>query len=401
LPNESSQTVSLAGFIGAGSLLDPKGKSGLATAVASMLDNGTAKRTKLQLAGDLERVSASVGFSGGTLSTSISGSMLAKDLDLGLTAMAEELREPSFPDAELAKFKHRWVDSIKQGEDDPGTRAERAFNHAVYPASHPYYELEPKDGIAEIESLSVADLKAFHDRYYGPNTTTVVVVGKVKPEAVVAKLEKLFDGWQSAEKVALSVPPVAAGAPKHVVVPMMDKTNVEILFGHAEGVKRKDPAFYATSLANDVLGGNTLTGRLGVKLRDEMGLTYGVYSSFGAGLGVGTWRASITVNPANADTAVKALKDEVSRFVTKGLTPQELAFAKSSFIGSQAQGLSTNGGMASSLSNIEFWGLGLDYWSRYPGLIQGVTLEQANTAARKLIAPAKANVVIVGPYQKK
>jgi zinc protease len=401
LPNESSQTVSVAGFIGAGGLLDPKGKSGLATAVASMLDNGTSKRTKLQLAGDLERVSASVGFSGGILSTTISGSMLAKDLDLGLTAMAEELRMPSFPETELAKMKHRWVDAIKQGEDDPSTRADRAFNHAVYPASHPYYELDPQDGIAEIEGLSVDDLKAFHSRYYGPNTTTLVVVGKVKPDAVVAKLEKLFDGWKRAEEAKLVVPPVAAGAPKQVVVPMMDKTNVEILFGHAEGVKRKDPAYYATSLANDVLGGNTLTGRLGVKLRDEMGLTYGVYSSFGAGLGVGTWRASITVNPANADTAVKALRDEVNRFVTKGLTPQELAFAKSSFIGSQAQGLSTNGGMASSLSNIEFWGLGLDYWSRYPGLIQGVTLEQANAAARKLIAPAKANVVIVGPYQKK
>ncbi|MNT87105.1 hypothetical protein D3C72_2274730 [compost metagenome] len=84
-----------------------------------------------------------------------------------------------------------------------------------------------------------------------------------------------------------------------------------------------------------------------------------------------------------------------------GISPQELAFAKSSFIGSQARSLATNGGMASSLSNIEFYGLGLDFWSRYPQLIQGVTLEQANEAARQLIAPAKAHVIIVGPYEEK
>jgi zinc protease len=222
----------------------------------------------------------------------------------------------------------------------------------------------------------------------------------VQPEAVIAKLEKLFDGWAPAEAVAQTLPEVSAGAPSRVVVPMMDKTNVEIMFGHAEAIKRKDPAYYAFALANDVLGGNTLTGRLGVKLRDEMGLTYGVYSSFSAGMGAGTWKASITVNPANTQTAVKALKGEVEQFLKSGLTAQELAFAKSSFIGSQAQGLSTNGGMASSLSNIEFYGLGLDYWSRYPGIIQAVTLDQANAAARKLIAPEKAHVVIVGPYKK-
>lgn len=401
LPNESSQTVAISGFVKAGSLVDPANEQGLASAVASMLDNGTAKRTKLQLASDLERHSASVGFSGGTLSTSISGSMLAKDLDLGLTALAEELREPSFPESELAKLKHRWVDSIKQDEDDPGTRAARAFNHAVYPKGHPYYDLDPAEAIADIERIGVDDLKRFHSRYYGPNNTTIVVVGKVKPDVVIAKLEKLFDGWQPADKVTAAIPDVPAGKPQQVVVPMMDKTNVEIMFGHAEAIKRKDPAYYAFALANDVLGGNTLTGRLGVKLRDEMGLTYGVYSSFSAGMGAGTWKADITVNPANTQTAVKALKGEVERFLKGGLTQQELAFAKSSFIGSQAHGLSTNGGMASSLSNIEFYGLGLDYWSRYPGIIQGVTLEQANAAARKLIAPDKANVVIVGPYQDK
>lgn len=401
LPNDTSETISLSGFVRAGSLLDPAEMEGLAGTVSSMLDNGTTKRTKLQLASDLERVSASVGFSGSAASTGISGSMLAKDLDLGLTALAEMLREPSFPDSELSKLKRRWIDSIKQSEDDPETRASRAFNQAVYPKGHPYYQHDAATSIAMIERIGVADLKRFHARYYGPNTTTLVVVGKVDPEQVVSKLDKLFAGWKAAEKVEAAIPEVAVGEARRVVVPMMDKTNVEILFGHGSALKRKDPGFYAFSLANDILGGGTLTSRLGVKLRDEMGLTYGVYSTFGAGLGAGSWRAGVTVNPANVKTTLNALRAEVDGFLKTGISPQELAYAKSSFIGSQAQGLATNGGMASSLSNIEFYGLGLDFWSRYPGLIQGVTLQQANEAARKLIAPGKAHVIIVGPYEDK
>ncbi|MFP5501343.1 MAG: M16 family metallopeptidase, partial [Candidatus Sericytochromatia bacterium] len=131
------------------------------------------------------------------------------------------------------------------------------------------------------------------------------------------------------------------------------------------------------------------------------GLTYGTYSTFAAGLGAGPWKAAITVNPANTETALGAMRQEIDHFLKGGITADELAFAKSAFIGQQAQGLATNGGMAGSLSNIEFYGLGLDYWSRYPQLIQGVTLEQANEAARKLIAPDRAHTVIVGPYQDK
>ncbi|MFN3429138.1 MAG: M16 family metallopeptidase, partial [Candidatus Sericytochromatia bacterium] len=127
----------------------------------------------------------------------------------------------------------------------------------------------------------------------------------------------------------------------------------------------------------------------------------GFHPRYRGGAGAGPWQAGVTVNPANADVAIKALRQELDQFLTQGITAQELAYAKSSFIGSQAQGLATNGGMASSLSNIEFYGLGLDYWAQYPGLIQGVTLAEANAAAKRLIDPARAHTVIVGPYQEK
>lgn len=393
----ASQTVAIDGYVHAGALADPPGKDGCAQAVAAMLDAGTARRNKLQLATDLETVSAGVDFSGGTATTGISGHCLAKDTTTTLATLVEMMREPAFPEAELSKLKSRWIAGIRQNEDQPGTRASRAFAQAIFPKGHPFYDLDAAEAIAQINAITPADLRAFHRRYYGPNATTLVVVGKVQARQVIADLERLFAGWGQAEAAPLEIPDVPAGPPKRIVVPMPDQTNVEIRFGHTAHIRRTSPDYYASSLANYILGGDPLTARLGLRLRDELGLTYGTYAGFAASLGAGPWKASITVNPANVPVATSELKGVIGSYLKSGATARELAFAKSSYIGSQAVGLASNSGMASSLSAIELYGLGLDHWARYPRLIDSVSLDQVNAAAKRLIHPESAHLILVGP----
>lgn len=400
LENKSNPTVAIDGFVRTGGVHDPRGQEGLAALTATMLDEGTTRRDKLAIARELETVGSSVGFGGGIESTTISGRSLAKNLDLTLGVLAEELMQPAFPATELAKAKANWIARIKQAEDQPDTQAERAFNHAVYPAGHPYYDLAPADQIKAIESLTVADLQGFHASHFGPNAMTLTVVGDVKAEAVFTKLEQLFATWRAVKVQPTEIPDVTTIAASKAVVPMMDKTNVAIVYGNPTPIRRKDPRYYAAKLANYVLGGSPLSARLGVKLRDEMGLTYDARSSVSPSFGAGTWSATVTVNPANVGKALEALKGEMNRFVTKGVSADELAQAKTAFIGSTAVGLATNSGMASSLSSIELYGLGLDFWSRYPKLIQGVTLQDVNTVAREIIRPEVADLAIAGPYQE-
>lgn len=400
LPNPGSQTVALDGQIWAGELHEPAGKDGLAGATAAMLSNGTARRSKLQLAGDLERVSASVSFSGGTHLTDVAGGCLAKDLDVMLDALAEMLQTPTFPPDELAKLKARWVAAIRRNEDTPATHVSRAFAQAVYPPDHPYYQDDAAADIKAIEALTREDLLAFHRRYYGPNTTTLVLVGKVAPDEVLAKLARKLAGWAPAELVKHEVPDAPPRPPRRVSVPMPDKTNVEVRLGHAIGLRRKSPDYHAAQLGNYVLGGDPLSSRLGLRLRDELGLTYGTYASLSGGLGPGAWSASLTVNPANLQQGLRELEGVVARYLREGVGARELTFAKSAFIGSQAVGLASNGGMASSLAGIELHGLGLDYWGRYPGLIGSLTAAQVNAALRRYVRPAAAHTIVVGPVQQ-
>lgn len=398
LPNPSSRTVSVEGFFRAGGLADPPGKDGLAGTVAALLDAGTTKRNKLAFATAREDLAAQISFGAGQSTTSASGRSLTADFPALLALMAEALTSPSFPEEELAKMKRRSIAAIKSGEDQPGTRASRAMGQAIYPPGHPNRPLNPDEEIKAVESITREDLVAFHKRYLGPNQLNLVVVGPVEPQAVARAVEAAFANWPKAEGVAPEkAPTVQAGAPVRVAIPMPDQTNVDLRFAVASPLTRKDPDYHAAVLVNDILGGSPLTGRLGLKLRDEMGLTYGTTSGFSAGLSNGPFTATITVNPANVGKARTALLAEIVRWRDQGVTQRELDDAKRSLIGSQAVGLSTSARMASSLSNILFYGLPLDQWRRSSGEIQSVTLAQANAAIKRLVDPSRLNVVAVGP----
>ncbi|MEB3195674.1 MAG: pitrilysin family protein [Candidatus Sericytochromatia bacterium] len=397
LENPGSQTVALDGFVWAGRTHDPAGKAGLAGAVAALLKEGTAKRSKLALADDLERVSASLSYSRGLHVADIEGRTLAENLDVLLTAVAETLATPVFPESELKKFQARAEAALKQAEDEPGTRVERAFGQLVYPVGHPYRPLDLSESLAALRSLTRDDMLAFHRRHYGPNTTTLVLVGRLKADQAAARLETLLADWKAAELVRPAVAAPDRGRPTRVVVPMPDKTNVEVRIGHATPLTRRHPDYHAAQLGNYVLGGDPLSSRLGLRLRDELGLTYGTYAVLQVGQGPGPWWSSLTVNPANLARGLSELRTVVNRFRQTGVTEQELAFAKSAMIGGQAVGLATNAGMAGSLGTIAQYDLGLDYWKRYPGLIGAIDKAQVDAAIRRYILPEAAHTVLVGP----
>jgi zinc protease len=130
-----------------------------------------------------------------------------------------------------------------------------------------------------------------------------------------------------------------------------------------------------------------------------MGLAYGVYSSFSATLGEGPWVASLGTNPNNVDKAVAALKTEVEKMQKNGATKDEFNQAKQFIIGVFPIALETNSGVAGTLLNAEFYGLGMNYIRDYAKIYRAVTLEQVNAAARKYLHPDKATLVIAGPYK--
>jgi zinc protease len=238
----------------------------------------------------------------------------------------------------------------------------------------------------------------FHAARFFPAGLMVLIVGDVPAARAIAAAERAFGDWRGPSRpadIAPSVPQVSTR--QRLVLPMMGKAQADVAYGFA-AVARRDPDYYALTLMNNVLGQYGLGGRLGDSIRERQGMAYYVFSSLDANLGAGPLVIRAGVAPGNVDRTIASIDEEVRAIVRDGVTASELADAKRYLIGSMPRNLETNSGIASFLHTVEFFGLGLDYDRRVPGLFDAITLEQVHAATRRVLDPGRAAVVVAGPY---
>jgi zinc protease len=268
----------------------------------------------------------------------------------------------------------------------------------LYPDQHPYGR-RTKGTIEVVEQFTRDQLLCLHRERFAPGALTAVIVGDVEPARAQEVALRAFGGWKAPAAPALAVPPVvAATARRRTVIPMMNKSQADIAYGFT-AITRNDPAYYAFWLMNVAFGQYAIGGRLGDSIRERQGMAYYVSSALDANVAPGPLVIRAGVSPANVDRAVASIDEEVTRLVTEGLTPQELDESRRYLIGSIPRALETNAAIANFLQVEEFFGLGLDYDARLPDLLKAVTLDDANAAARRVLDPDRATVVIAGPYE--
>jgi zinc protease len=396
LRNPSTPTVSVQGDMRIGAVDEPAEKAGLASFTASALIRGTRRRNYQQIVEETEQRGCSVSSGGGAHTSSFSARALAEDLPLVLEVLADMLREPTFPQAEIEKLRGQFLMSLREAEQETRTQASRAMRKMLYPDAHPYSR-SSSGTLETVQAISRDDLAAFHQGYH-PATTTVAVVGDVEPQAVIAERERVFAGWEPASPPApKELPPTTplSGAQRKEI-PMEGKAQSDLIYA-VHGLRRADDDYYAAMLANLILGRIGMGGRLGDHVREDQGMAYSVGSSLDANLGAGPWYAVAGVNPANVERAVEGILNEIRQFQQDGPSDQELADARSYLIGSLALGLETNSGVAGTLVAIERFGLGLDYIDRYPELISAVSQEQIVAAARRYLSTEHYVLAVAGP----
>jgi zinc protease len=402
LENPANPTVSLAGYLKAGSYFQPPDRHGLARLTADMLSKGTARRSKLEIAEALEFAGARVSLSSNTFTVTVSAQSLSRDLRLILSTLAEELGEPAFPADELEKLKQRTMAAIQHGQEDTRQRAIERFTQLVYPEGNPFRQPEASRLIGEIEAIAVEDVREFYERHYSAASLILAVVGDVTAGEVRELIAETLARWQGARapQISLAETPLQA-EPKRELVWMKDKASLDVVIGHASRLRRANPDYLPAVVANRALGQSTLSSRLGLKVRDELGLTYGINSFYAeSGLGDGPYLISVTVAPTNVERAIEATMRIFEDFVAGGIRDDELRDEQSSVIGSFKVGLATNMGMATQLASAELYGLGVGYLDDFPNLIAALTKPEVDAAIRKYLHPECATTVVAGTYDQ-
>jgi len=396
--NHANPTVALQGVVRAGACLDPPDRSGLASFVGAMLDRGTRRRTALMQAAAIEDLGAHLSFEGNAETLGFSGTSLTEDLPAVLDVLADALANPAFPPDQVEKARDELLIRVRMAEDNTASVAARTANRLLYPEDHPFHW--PSFGTEPtLRAVTRGDLEGFHARHYGPQATTLVLVGDVSPDRTLPLVERAFAGFPplgGTSRFAVPDAPPLPGAARRVVH-LAGRSQTDIVWAK-HGFARTAPDYYAALLMNYVFGGGSLSSRLMDHLRDRQGLVYGVYSVPAAGIGAGPIQVRAGTNPARVDRAIAAIEEEALRMHEEGPTEEELAEAKGYLAGVFPVRLESNSGVAAQLTAAEVYGLGLDYIDRYTGIIEGVTLDQVRAAARKYLGPGAHALAIAGSY---
>jgi len=389
-------------LIDASPLHEPEDKAGLANLTSRMLTEGTVRRSASEISEEIEFIGASLSASTFNDFTTVSLSVLKKDIEKAFDIFSDVILNPSFHEDALKRQKELIKASLTRDEDDPSFVALRAFIKEVF-GNHPYGRLIT-GGIETIDTITRDDVVSFYKKNYLPDRAILSIVGDITQEELGFLVEKYFGQWKAIgreQKIedkrygSASSPLEKRHKDKKIIVINRDITQANIILGH-RGISRDNPDFYAVSVMNYILGGGGFASRLMTTIRDEMGLTYSIYSSFRSRKEQGQFEVVVQTKNEFAGIAIKEILSQMHKIRKEPVTDEELKDAKLFLTGSFPRRLETSRRIADFLAAKEFYKLGDDYIEKYPEYINSVTKEDVFMAAQKYLDPENYVLIIVG-----
>ena len=396
--NPNSGTVSLEGIVRAGAIAEQRETAGLASFTADLLMRGTQKYTFDEIFETLETVGAGVSFGASRHSSGFSGHSLVENFDLILDIIIQALCYPTFPTDHIERLRGQMITGLQMRANNTRQMAWLAFNEAAYP-DHPYSRSISGylDSITNIDREQIIN---YYDRHYGPKDMIIGVVGAMPADQVLRKIEATFGTWRKDDQRMTGLSPEIARplgiTRRHVPMPM--KHQADIVIG-LPGPRRSAPDFLEASLMNTILGVFGMMGRIGPNVREKQGLAYYASSRLEGGLGPGPWTASAGVASDKVDQAIESIRHEIRTIMNEPVTSEELSDSQAFRTGSLPMSLETNSGLVDVITDMEFYGLGLDYLERYAGMINSITQEQIQAAARKYLSADDLIISVSGPVE--
>lgn len=383
---------------GAGPILEPADKPGLANITAQMLREGTKTRNSRKIAEDVDKLGATLfatsGF--GSAATAVSASGLSDNFDQWFALLTDVLLNPSFPADEFAKLKARLKTGLIQQRTQPGFLAEERFRRAVY-GSHPAATYSTT--VATLDALTPEMLAAWHREHYVPQNAILGIAGDVKAAAVISNLKQWLGDWKRTDyKENLPANPTPATTGKIYLIDRPNSVQSTITMGNI-AIDRRSPDYVPVVVMNSIVGGGA-SARLFLNLREEKGYTYGVYSNFVALKYPGPWSAGGDVRTEVTEGAMTEFIKELNRIRDEQVPAAELEEQKRSIVANFALSLESPAQLLNYEILRKIYGLPKDYWDTYPSKVMAVTAEDVQRVARQYVNPQTQQVVVVGDAKK-
>jgi zinc protease len=375
-----------------GTASDPAGKEGVAHFLSGMLDEGAGDLDSKAFQTQRDDLAMRMGFDAGSDHFEGTFQTLAGKRDQSFALLRLALTKPRFDADPLERVRQQLLVGAEQNLQDPNRIASAAWMKTAL-GDHSYTR-EGEGTPATLAGITADELRDAHRRLFTRKGLKVAVVGDIDPETLARLLDETFGDLPDTDPPP--APPMAkvADAPALKIIARNIPQSI-INFGSA-GILRNDTDFIPAYVTSFILGGGGFGSRLTEEVREKRGLTYGIsiglYPLDRAGLVLG----QLATRNEKAGEALAVVKDTMQRFATEGPTAAELADAKTYLTGSYALRFTSNTKIASQLLGLQQENLGIDYVNKRNALIEAVTLDETKTQAKRLLAPGKLTVVILG-----
>jgi zinc protease len=320
-----------------------------------------------------------------------------------LALMEEMLRSPSLDPSQLELIKQQDRSAIEARRHDPQALAPLAVARALnpYPSHDVRYRPSLQQQLEELEALQADQLVELHRRWLGPQAGQLAVVGDFDPSTLEGDLGGWFSGWTAAEpfeRLRWEANTQLEG--RQLLIETPDKPNATLYASHQIAMTEQHEDFPACVLANYILGGNSLSSRLGERIRQQAGLSYSIASGFSAHPldPWASWSLMAIASPEHRQQLWSLMLEELQRLLEAGVAPDELAAAKEGYLQAQRMKRCRDAYLAHLLMTNLTVGRGVDFQHR---LEQGI--EQLDPAAlqRKLqiwLNPSRLVVAMAGAF---
>jgi zinc protease len=369
----------------------------------SLMSRGTKKLTYQQLRDEMTRLDVSLSGFGSAGSAQFSVRARRSSLADALNLLRQILREPTLDAKELEIMKPPRIAGLEQSRTNPQSLASDLLSRTLspYPPGDIRYNATPDEDIARIKAVTIDEVRRLYQEFLGAAEGELIVVGDFEPEPLLQKMGELLADWKSSQpyaRIERSAFTDVAGS-KHVIA-TPDKANAQYRAGLQVAISDRDEEYPALMLGNYIFGGGSLSSRLGDRIRQKEGLSYGVSSSFFAGTEdkVGTFSISAICNPANIGKVETAVLEELERILKDGIPPEEFQRAKRGLIQSRELSRSSDSAVSSRLSRSLRAGQTLAYDSQFEEKLAALTPDDVLRALKKYIDPKRLVVVVAGDF---
>jgi zinc protease len=279
-PSASSPLVDVAFLVHAGAGFDPGGKKGLATLTAAMLTDGGSQAKSIEdINAAMYPIAAGFNAQVDKEMTRLSGQMHKDNLDLWYSLVRGQLLFPAWSEQDFERIKTQVANSIRTdlvGNNDEELGKEYLYE-SIYGAEHPYGSLN-LGHVADIESITLDDVKMFYREYYTIANITVGLSGGYPesfPTTISDDLQKLEPGVKALLDARAA--PLLEG--RNALIIQKETPGVAVSFGFPIDLKRGDKDWVALWLARSYLGEHRSTNaHLFQRIRETRGMNYGDYA---------------------------------------------------------------------------------------------------------------------------